>query len=277
MIPLRDQDAIRQRFARDLKERVKIDLFTQREPRLAVAGKPPCLFCEPVQQALEELAALSDDKLTLNLHFLDEAPPSAEKYSVERAPCTLIRTASGRRFKFYGFFGALLFPAFIDMLVLSSQGDADLAPEVKKGLKRLKEPLSVWVFTTPDAPAAPRMVRSAFRLSLASPKITLEVVEVAEFSDLIQRLGIQAVPMTILDAKLGVLGATDEAGLLQRILEAVEGREPQPLDVQDPPVRLVLQQPQQRQPARKPASKLVVPGQEGGGKRTPGGLIIPGR
>ena len=280
MIPLKDQEAIRQRFAQELKGRVKLDLFTQKEPRLAVAGRPPCLFCEPVQQALEELSALSDGKIALNLHYLDEDRTAAEKFQVDRAPCTVVRTASGRRFKFYGFFGGLLFPAFVEMLVLSSQEDAGLAPEIKKGLKKLKEPVHVWCFVTPDAPPAPRMVRSAFRLSLGSSKINLEVVEVAEFPELVQRLNIQAVPMTILDAKLGVLGATDEAGLLQRIHEAVEGKEPQPIAVQEPPVRLVLRQPQQqpRQAAAKPASKLIVPGQErGGGGRTPGGLIIPGR
>lgn len=278
MIPLKDQEAIRQRFVQDLKGRVKLDLFTEREPRLAVSGKPPCLFCEPVQQALEELSALSDGKISLNVHYLDEGRNAAEKYGVDRAPCTVMRTPSGRSFKFYGFFGGPLFPAFVEMLVLSSREDAGLSPEIKKGLRKLKEPASVWVFVTPDAPPAPRMVRSAFRLSLGSPKLSLEIVEVAEYPELIQRLNIQAVPMTILASRLGVLGATDEAGLLQRIQEAVEGRDPQPIAVQEPPVRLVLRQPQAQQPAAKPKSKLIVPGQERAGtQRTPGGLIIPGR
>jgi len=60
MIPLKDQDLIRQKFAAELIGLVKIDYFTERESALTVPGRKPCVYCKPTREMLQELSALSD-------------------------------------------------------------------------------------------------------------------------------------------------------------------------------------------------------------------------
>ncbi len=55
MIPLRDQEILRERFQRELTSRVRIDYFTQRRSPLYVAGREACAYCEETRTLLEEM------------------------------------------------------------------------------------------------------------------------------------------------------------------------------------------------------------------------------
>ena len=67
MIPLKDQDFIREKFAQELLGQVKIDLFTEREVTLTVPGKEPCVTCKPTREMLQEISGLSD-WISLRVH-----------------------------------------------------------------------------------------------------------------------------------------------------------------------------------------------------------------
>ncbi|MFQ5880249.1 MAG: hypothetical protein ACE5IZ_08770, partial [Dehalococcoidia bacterium] len=78
MIPLKDQELLRQRFAQELVNTVRIDFFTQRETGLVVPGREECQYCKPTRQMLEELAGLSD-KIDLRTHYLSDRPAEASR------------------------------------------------------------------------------------------------------------------------------------------------------------------------------------------------------
>ena len=71
MIPLRDQDLIRQRFQRDLKSRLRIDFFTQKPSSFYVPGRE-CRHCETVLAMLHEIAGLSP-RISLTTHEFETA------------------------------------------------------------------------------------------------------------------------------------------------------------------------------------------------------------
>ena len=50
MIPLKDQELIREKFAQELIGPVKIDLFTEREVGITVPGRQPCQYCKPTRR-----------------------------------------------------------------------------------------------------------------------------------------------------------------------------------------------------------------------------------
>jgi glutaredoxin len=100
MIPLRDQEYIKQKFAQELVGPVRIDYFTQRASALYVPGREECVHCEDVRQLLEELAALSD-KIKLTTHEFAQSREAAAKLWVDKIRHRHSRPAN-RAVKFYG-------------------------------------------------------------------------------------------------------------------------------------------------------------------------------
>lgn len=221
MIPLRDQEYIRERFARDLEGRVKVDYFTQRASSLYVPGREECAHCEDTQQMLEELASLSE-KVSLNVRDFAEAPDEAKKLRVDKVPGIVIRGPANRPLRFFGMPGGNEFPNFVEAMIEASKQQAQVSPETAKQLKKLKDNVSVAVYVTPACPHCPAVVRAAYRLALASVHVQASAIEIGEFPRLAQQLGVRAVPMTMINGRAAIAGAVDEAGLLEAIHKASE-------------------------------------------------------
>ena len=85
-------------------------------------------------------------------------------------------------------------------------------------LSALKRPVELLVFVGATCPHCPGAVRSANRLALASPLVTVSIVDVEQHSSLAQRFNVRAVPLTILDGELAVTGVVHPADLADRIL-----------------------------------------------------------
>ena len=222
MIPLREQDYIRDRFEKELAGRVKIDYFTQRTSQLIVPGREQCVYCEDTKHMLEEVAALSD-KVSLTVHELSEAPDEARKFGVDKVPGIVVRGSANRALRFFGIPGGNEFPNFIETVIEASKQQVQLAPETAKQLKKLKDDISIAVYVTPTCPHCPAVVRAAFRLALASPRVSAAAVEIGEFPRIAQQLNLRAVPLTVINDRIAVAGALDEAGLLEHVLKAAEG------------------------------------------------------
>ena len=148
MIPLKDQEFIRQKFAAELVGPVKIDYFTERELSLEVPGRRPCAYCKPTREMLQELASLSD-LINLRVHLFEEAAEERSKFGIERIPGTALRGRDGVWFKYYGMPGGTEFPAFVESIVDISRGEVLLSQESVRELKKLRDDVLVRVFVTP--------------------------------------------------------------------------------------------------------------------------------
>lgn len=221
MIPLREQEYIRERFARELEGRVKIDYFTQRPSKLYVPGREECVHCEDVRVMLEELAALSD-KITLTVHEFADEPEAAAKLGIDKVPGIVLRGPMNRPLRFFGIPAGNEFPNFVETVIEASKQKAALGPDVAKQLKKLKDNASIVVYVTLTCPYCPGVVRAAYRLALASAHIEASAVELSEFPRLAQRLGIRAVPFTVINDRVAVPGAVDEAKLIELVLRSFE-------------------------------------------------------
>jgi alkyl hydroperoxide reductase subunit AhpF len=148
VIPLREQEYIKEKFAQELVGPVRIDYFTQRASPLFVPGREECAYCEDVRQLLEELAALSD-KIKLTVHEFSEAREAASRLGMDKIPGLVIRGPANRAIKFYGIPSGYEFPGLIDDIVDASRGKAELAPETVRRLRRLKQDVLIQVLVTP--------------------------------------------------------------------------------------------------------------------------------
>lgn len=221
MIPLKEQDAIREMFAHQLMGQVKIDHFTQTESALSVPGQNPCTYCKPTREMLQELAGLSD-LVSLRLHILEDAPEEKAKYAIERVPATVLRGRSGRFVKYYGIPGGTEFPALLESIVDISRDDILLSEESIKTLNNLDKDVSIRVFVTTTCGYCPQMVRLVFQMALAIEKVHAEVIEISEFPDLAEKYHVQAVPLTVINDSVAIPGAVPEQTLVEQVIKASE-------------------------------------------------------
>jgi len=262
VIPLRDQEAIRERFATELKGPVKIDLFTQRPAPVFVPGREECAFCEQMGQVLEEIAHLSD-RIELRVHEFGEDRALEERYGVERVPATVVRGVLNRPLVHYGFVGGVLFSVLLEAIVSVSGPAPDPPPMVKRKLKRLKRPVRVQVFTIPSDTNGAVQARTAQVVSLSTQHVRAEVVELAEFPRLAEQYGIREVPTTIIDDKIRFVGVFQPEELVEQIARAAERHA---IDTR----RTLITGPSDT------STPLPAPPSDAGTTR-PSGLIIPGR
>lgn len=260
MIPLKDQDAIRLKFAQELLAPVKIDYFTQKELDIVVPGRQPCAYCKPTREMLQEIAALSD-LISLRLHNIEDEREEAANLGIERIPGIAIRGRDGASLKFYGMPSGTEFPSFLETIVDVSRGEVLLSEGSVKALRKLKEDVRVKVFVTPTCPYCPGMARAAYQMALASPHIKAEVIEVNEFPDLARRYDVKGVPLTVIEDRMAIPGAVPEQALVEQVVKAAGSPAAQPSEVRGPVTAAQPSEEPSPAPERKGAggSGLVLP------------------
>src|SRR5262249_54869045 len=90
MIPLRDQELLKQRLAAQITSRIRIDFFSQKPTNVIIPGRIECALCPEIQTLLEELASLND-RISLSQHFIEDAPALAESLGVDKIPAIVVR------------------------------------------------------------------------------------------------------------------------------------------------------------------------------------------
>jgi glutaredoxin-like protein len=257
MIPLKDQDAIRMKFAQELLGPVKIDYFTQKELDIILPGREPCATCKPTRDMLRELAALSD-LISLRVHNFEDEREEAARFGVERIPGIVLRGRDTAMLKLYGMPGGTEFPSFLDTIADVSCKAVLLSQESVKSLRKVKEDLRVKVFIAPTCPYCPGPARAAFQMSIANPRVKPEVIEANEFPELAQRYNVRAVPLTVIEDRIAVTGAVPEKALVEQVLKAAQSPAAQPSDVSGPSSAWAPPEPEKGEP-RRGGSGLILP------------------
>ena len=111
----------------------------------------------------------------------------------------------------------------LDMQALEEMTNPAEVAAVGTTLERLTDDAEVLLFIGQGCPACPHQVRSVATLALASPKVSVEIVDARQEPDMAEDYGISAVPTTVINDELimvGVIPATDIAlRLLERVRE----------------------------------------------------------
>jgi glutaredoxin len=268
MIPLREQEAIRQRFAEEMKGTVKIDFFTRRPAPVFVPGREDCPYCPQAQQIIEELAHLSD-RIDLRVHQQGEDRALEERYGMHDVPAIVVRGAINRPLVQYGFPTGVLFSVLLESIIDASGPVPDPPPLVKRRLKRLKRPVTVQVFTLPDDQNGAIQARTAQVIALASQHIRAETIEAAEFPRLVEQYGVRATPTTVINGGKGVLlGVQSPEDLVDQIVrtadqQLVSAKNALTAGLHEASATPFPQQPRQPQKGTVRPSGLIIPGRGG--------------
>ncbi|MBN2549307.1 MAG: thioredoxin family protein [Anaerolineales bacterium] len=184
-----------------------------------------CEYCQQTQQLVEEVVEVSD-KLSLKSYDLQRDAELARQYHVDKAPTLILAGKNGSQpidygVRFAGIPAGHEFSSLIHGLVLVSNNDSGLNAQTRELLGKLKKPVHMQVFVTPNCPYCPQAVVLAHQMALESPLVQAEMVEASEFPELADRFNVSGVPQTTINAGAGtVVGAYPEEGLLAEILRA---------------------------------------------------------
>ncbi len=223
MIPNRELAQLRARFQRDLQSRLRIDFFTNRTAGLAVPGRE-CPHCDDVQSMLEDMAGVSA-KLRLTVHDFYEEPEAAKSLAVDKIPATVIRGKANRPLRFFGVPSGGQFSVLVETIVAASSGNTGLALETVRALRKLRSDVMLQVLVTPSCKFSPAAAFNAFRFGLQSVRVKVDVVDVTQFPGILQRIGVPAVPLNVINDAYATPGVVDEGELAQALLQAAEGKD----------------------------------------------------
>lgn len=225
MIPLKEQDAIAQKFASELAGPVKIDHFTERNLGLSLPNKRPALFAKEARAMLQEIAGLSD-LISIRIHYFEDNPPERAMYGVERIPATVMRGRMQNHVTFYGLPGGTEFPMFVESIIDLSRGEVVLSEETVTQLETISEDITVRVFVTPTCPYCPAMMRATYQMAMVSPHIRAETIEVNEFPELAEKYQVRAVPLTVINDEVAIPGMVQEKDLTRELMKLAKTRAP---------------------------------------------------
>ncbi len=65
-------------------------------------------------------------------------------------------------------------------------------------------------------------------MAIESNRVRADVIEAIEFPDLSQRYAVSAVPKTVVNDRIEILGARPESAFVREVLRAVESRPEEP-------------------------------------------------
>jgi len=219
-------DASAQKQLRDvftaLPRPVTLLVFTASKER---GGR--CDACEDTQALVEELAAIADGKIRVEVHSLATDRDAADRYGVDKVPAVvLLGGPSGRSDVGVRFFGAPAgyeFVTLIEDIKMASTGSTGLADTTVEVLSHLTSPLHIQVFVTPTCPYCPRAVLLAHRMAMASEWVTSDAVDAAEFPELARRYQVYGVPRTVINETVHVEGAVPERMFMAQLVSLLDG------------------------------------------------------
>ncbi len=211
-----------------------MDSGTSEEVRKRLAELPPgvkivffkemlvCATCGPAEEFYRELAALGPG-LTLEVYNQVTDAAKAAAYGVTRVPAAVVEGPNGARARFYGIPAGYELVSLLEALKNSAAPSQDLRPETLSALGALKAPVNIKVFVTPSCPYCPSAVALSQKFAMASPLVTAEMIESAEFPELADRYGVAGVPHIVVNEKDSLVGAQSEEALLKAVTGAAGG------------------------------------------------------
>ncbi len=165
-----------------------------------------CEYCPQIVQLAQEVAAASD-KLSTEIHKIEEAGDKAKELNVERTPAIAILGEKDYGLRFYGIPSGHEFSTLLHGIRKAGEGTSELDDETKSYLSGIDQPVHLQVFVTPTCPYCPRSAILAYEMAVVSDNVRADVIESIEFQDLAQQFNVMGVPLNVVNGQERIEGA----------------------------------------------------------------------
>jgi len=199
----------KQQFA-NLDGPVRLLLFTQPHA---------CGACAEQQELLESITILSD-KLSLEVYPLDS--PEASQYQIDKVPATLVHGEEDYGIRFFGLTGGYEFSSLLEAIQRVSLGASVLDDTIVDLGSIIDVPTHIEVMVTLACPYCQKMVGLVHQLAMANKHVRADMVDSAEFPQLVNRYQISGVPLTVVNGQRGFEGALPIDQMILSVLKMVD-------------------------------------------------------
>jgi glutaredoxin-like protein len=187
---------------RDIKDSVTLEYYKK---------EGECEFCPEIEELMNELSQLNKKII------VKEA-----KDNVKIKPAIEIKGKNLGRIFFMGLPAGYEFGPFLHAIIHSSTMAVDfLNQDTKEKLSKINKPVNIRIFATPSCMYCPTMALFGYGFAILNNNITTEVIEAAEFPDLVNKYRINAVPAIFINEKDNFVGALTQDLFLDRIIKAI--------------------------------------------------------
>lgn len=197
------------------------DLFAAlpKDITIAVFTDGDCNTCPETRQYMEEISGLSD-KIHYAGYDIKSDPDKAALYTIEMVPATVLLDSKGRysRVKFNGIPAGHEVNSFISALLEVAGISSEVSPELTARIGAVAKPVNIKVFVTLTCPYCAEAVQIAHKLALMNPNIVAEMVEAQTFPELSSRFTVSAVPKSVINDSIELLGNQP----IEAYLDAIE-------------------------------------------------------
>ncbi len=182
-----------------------------------------CIFCRENRLLAEELAEITPAKLKLEQHNFTLDKAAAEKYKIDKIPALAVVGEQDYGIRFYGIPAGYEFTSLLLAIKMVGSGDSGLSQASRFKLGALTKPVRLKVYVTLTCPYCPTAVHLAQQMAMASPLVTAEMIESAEFPHLANRDEVMAVPKTVIEGVGAFEGAMPEPLYVDKVIQLVTG------------------------------------------------------
>ncbi|MHA1909543.1 MAG: protein disulfide oxidoreductase [Candidatus Thorarchaeota archaeon] len=180
-----------------------------------------CLYCGDTADLINQVAELSD-KVKVEKHTDAIGEGMAAELGVKHHPTIVLHGKEKYKVRFLGIPAGHEFGALIASIVAVSTGAVPLEDDVIADIKDIDKPLHIQVFSTPQCPYCPNMVRLGHYAAILNPLIEADMVEALEFQDLATKYQVFGVPKTIINETVHLEGAVPPDVFVEKLFEAAE-------------------------------------------------------
>jgi glutaredoxin-like protein len=192
---------------------VRLVVFTQ---------ESDCPFCKDALGLAQELAGLSD-RLSLEVYDLQKDAAKAAEYHVDKVPAFVVAGDKDYGIRYYGVPAGFEFTTLLTVVELVGSRDSGLKTESKAKLSSLTSPADIQMFVTLTCPVCPGAAITAARFALESDKVSLSIIDAAEFPQLAGLYNVMAVPRTVVNRGHAFEGALPEERFVDEVLKGASG------------------------------------------------------
>jgi alkyl hydroperoxide reductase subunit AhpF len=218
VLSLEELSIVRQHLGTYIRRDVTVTLYTTSSAGIIIPGRE-CAACGPVQELLEEVVGLSP-KLTLETVDYYTNQTDARASGITRIPGFTVGRSGESRMRYFGLPVQRQMPVLVSALVRAAERSSPLKLETRRRIRRLKEDAHIQVFVTQDSEHCPDSAMAALAMAAESPKVTVDVIDVGTFPNLIDLHNIRGVPATVINGRVSFTGAMSEDLLLKQVLRA---------------------------------------------------------
>lgn len=217
-ISAQQRNQLRRTFRKDLKSQVKLRLFTRVSSPIAIPGRE-CPSCDQTQQLIEEVAGASP-RIELEVHDFFADAATAQSMAVARIPAILVGDEDRPRMAFYGAPLGHQMAAIVETIRSISRGVSPLQNSTRRALKQVTRLVRLQVIVSPEEQTGAQAAYTAYAMTRENPNIIAEAIQIRDFPSLARSLGVNSIPLALVNDFYRVSGPVTEERMLEQVLLA---------------------------------------------------------